>query len=165
MLRILCTALFCVALALVVGCSKPEGPDLVDVLCSCQEGGLGGGQLTIPGRVCTDSSKPDKFKSDMESLCKSKETTCLPFSCPAPIEHCGEISYSITPKGCPENSSPLAGGDFGQATSSAAPGSHVDVHGDDIHDFTVVPDSMVVSTTQDGTSLLFADVRATLPET
>ena len=36
MIRIL-FAVCCAALVLVVGCSKPEGPDLVDVTCVCDE--------------------------------------------------------------------------------------------------------------------------------
>jgi hypothetical protein len=143
MMRIGSWGALCVGLVLVVGCSKPEGPDLVDVTCSCKEGGPAGGIITISGRVCTDSADADKMADDMQSLCDDKETICIP-SCPAPIDLCAPISHFVTPKGCPENSSPLAGGDFGQARSVAAEGSHVDVHGDDIHDFTVVPESMTV---------------------
>jgi hypothetical protein len=57
----------------------------------------------------------------------------------------------------PNGSSPLAGGDFGQATAVAVSAT-IDVSGDDVEDFTTSLDELRIAATQGPVTLEFADI-------
>jgi hypothetical protein len=111
--------------------------------------------FSTPGWICTDLSDPDKVKDDAQSQCDAKETKCFP-TC-VKIENCGVFAAPVGIGMCPNNSSPQAGGDFGQATAVAASVT-IDVFGDDVDDFTTTLDVLFIATTQSNGSLEFADI-------
>jgi hypothetical protein len=143
-----------VASLVAAGCDPPTGPNLAALSCKCHDQ-ASGGPIVLDARICTDLSNPDKVLEDAQSQCDAKETKCVP-TC-IKIENCGIFE---APEGigmCPNNASPEAGGDFGQATAVAASVT-IDVFGDDVDDFTTTLDELFVATTQSDGSLEFADI-------
>src|SRR5512134_1139026 len=105
-----------VASCVVAGCDTPTGPNLAALSCKCDDQ-ASGGQIVLDARICTDLSDPEKVKKDAQSQCDAKESKCIP-TC-VKIENCGIFEAPVGIGMCPNNSSPEAGGDFGQATAVA----------------------------------------------
>ncbi len=150
--------------ALISACSDPPPPgrDLVRVSCTCFDGCAGGSLLPIDGAVCTDASVADNVEQAKEFLCDGKETTGFNV---CKIENCSPNFASIAGGGCPENDGDFSTGDFGQSTAVAVAPSSVAISGDDINDFSIMPETFQISTTQTGSSLFFGQISATLATT
>jgi hypothetical protein len=136
------------------GCDTPTGPNLAALSCKCddQASGL---PIVLDARICTDLSDPNKVKKDAQTQCDAKETKCFP-TC-VKIENCGVFEAPQAIGMCPNGSSPLAGGDFGQATAVAVSAT-IDVSGDDVEDFTTALDELRIAATQGPGTLEFADI-------
>ncbi len=136
------------------GCDTPTGPNLAAYTCKCDDQ-ASGGPVILDARICTDLSDPDKVKDDAQTQCDAKETKCFP-TC-VKIENCGIFEAPQSIGMCPNDSSPLAGGDFGQATAYAASVT-IDVFGDDVDDFTTSLDELRIAATQGPGTLELADI-------
>jgi hypothetical protein len=152
--RALAPSLLLLVTVVSAGCDTPTGPNLAAYTCKCddQASGL---PILLDARICTDLSNPNKVKEDAQTQCDAKETKCFP-TC-VKIENCGIFEAPQSIGMCPNNSSPLAGGDFGQATAIAASVT-IDVFGDDVDDFTTTLDELRISATQGPGTLEFADI-------
>src|SRR6187399_176134 len=136
--RSFASSLLLLASVVSAGCDTPTGPNLAALSCKCHDQ-ASGGDIVLPARICTDLSKPDQVKDDAQTQCDAKETKCFP-TC-VKIENCGVFEAPAAIGMCPNNASPLAGGDFGQATAVAASVT-IDVFGDDVEDFTTTLDEL-----------------------
>src|SRR5215203_3630029 len=136
------------------GCDTPTGPNLAAYTCKCDDQ-ASGGTVILDARICTDINDPNKVKEDAQTQCDAKETKCFP-TC-VKIENCGIFDAPQSIGMCPNNSSPLAGGDFGQATAHAVSVT-LDVFGDDVEDFTTTLDELKIQATQGPGTLEFADI-------
>jgi hypothetical protein len=148
---------------LLTACPEPPppGPDLVDVVCICSDGCLGGQNIALPGEVCTTGSE-ENVEIAANFLCESKETLGI-FVCK--IDNCGFTQTSVVPRGCPADNGEHNTGDFGQSRIFAiVPPSRVDVSGGDINDFTLEPDELRIDTTLEGDQLQFSFVQGFLAE-
>ena len=136
------------------GCDTPTGPNLAAYTCKCddQASGL---PVILDARICTNLSDPNKVKEDAQTQCDAKETKCFP-TC-VKIENCGIFEEPQAIGMCPNGSSPMAGGDFGQATAYGASVT-IDVFGDDVDDFTTTLDELRIAATQGPGTLELADI-------
>jgi hypothetical protein len=151
-------------LAFLVGCPEPPPPgsDTVDVTCVCDQSC--GGQITVPGLVCTNASDPENVETAVRFVCDKKETIGTP-NLECKIENCGPQFRFVTTGACPADNGDFYTGDFGQAVSEAVPPSTVRVEGDDIIDFDIEPETFHVETTVTGSELFFASMVGTLATT
>jgi hypothetical protein len=152
--RALAPSLLLLVSVVFAGCDTPTGPNLAALSCKCHDQGSGG-DIILPARICTDLSKPDKVKDDAQAQCDAKETKCFP-TC-VKIENCGVFEAPAAIGMCPNNASPLAGGDFGQATAVAT-SAEIQVTGGDVEDFTTALDELRIAATQSGGMLELADI-------
>lgn len=152
--RALAPSLLLLVSVVSAGCDTPTGPNLAAYTCKCDDQ-ASGGSVILDARICTDLSDPNKVKEDAQTQCDAKETKCFP-TC-VKIENCG-IFEAPQPIGmCPNNSSPMAGGDFGQATAHAVSVA-IEVFGDDVDDFTTTLDELKIQATQGPGTLELADI-------
>ena len=152
--RALAPSLLLLVSVVSAGCDTPTGPNLAAYSCKCHDQ-ASGGPIILDARICTDINDPAKVREDAQTQCDAKETKCFP-KC-VKIENCGIFEEPQSIGMCPNNSSPLAGGDFGQATAVAA-SIVIDVFGDDVDDFTTTLDELKIAATQGPGTLEFADI-------
>lgn len=161
--QILCALLLGGLAALLPGCSgPPPGPDLVETTCVCTDQCNAGAKLRLGGVVCTDASKPDNVTEATKSLCSGKET--IGFNI-CKITNCSAQPPVVTSHGCPADNGEFKSGDFGQTLANAVAPSTVRISGSDIHAFTIVPQELLAQTTQDGSTLSFTFLQASLGST
>lgn len=152
--RALAPSLLLLVSVVSAGCDTPTGPNLAAYTCKCHDQ-ASGGPVILDARICTDIADPAKVREDAQTQCDAKETKCFP-KC-VKIENCGIFEEPQSIGMCPNNSSPLAGGDFGQATAYAASVT-IDVFGDDVDDFTTTLDELRIAATQGPGTLELADI-------
>lgn len=152
--RALAPSLLLLVSVLSAGCDTPTGPNLAEYTCKCHDQ-ASGGPVILDARICTDINDPNKVRDDAQTQCDAKETKCIG-KC-IKIENCGIFDAPQSIGMCPNNSSPLAGGDFGQAMAHAV-SVQIDVFGDDVDDFTTTLDELKIQATQGDGTLEFADI-------
>jgi hypothetical protein len=152
--RALAPSLLLLVSVVSAGCDTPTGPNLAAYTCKCDDQ-ASGGTVILDARICTDINDPNKVKEDAQTQCDAKETKCFP-TC-VKIENCGIFEAPQSIGMCPNNSSPMAGGDFGQATAHAV-SVVIDVFGDDVDDFTTTLDELKMQATQGPGTLELADI-------
>ena len=162
--RRLLGALLLAGLAMLLpGCSgPPPGPDLVSTTCLCIDQCNAGAKLRLAGALCTDASNPNNVADATQSLCSGKET--IGFNI-CKITDCKAQPAVVTAHGCPADNGKFKSGDFGQTLANAVAPSTVKISGSDIHAFTILPQSFLAQTTQDGSTLSFTFLQASLGTT
>lgn len=147
----------------LAACSDPPppGPDLVIVGCKCHDS-CAGDSIFVPGEVCAESADPDAVDEAKKFICGEKET--IGFNV-CKIEDCEPQSSDPILDGCPADNGDYHAGDFAQATASTVEPSIVHVGGDDIIDFSIVPETFIVTTTQSGSTLFFGSFVGSLGTT
>ena len=149
---------------LLLGCpdAPPPGPDLVDVNCLCKDTCNGTALIPVQGAVCTDATVPQNLQDSIKFLCKRKETVGFNV---CKITDCSPQFHNVTTHGCPADNGDFVTGDIGQSLAKAVPPSKVVVSGEDINRFTITPQSFVVHTTQEGSTLNFTFLQGSLGTT
>ncbi len=158
--RLLCALFMGGVAVLLPACSgPPPGPDLVETTCVCIDQCNANAKLRLGGVVCTDASIPDNITEATKSLCSGKET--IGFNI-CKITGCSAQAPIVTAHGCPADNGEFKSGDFGQTIANAVAPSTVKISGSDIHAFTIEPEAFLAQTTQDGSTLSFTFLQASL---
>jgi hypothetical protein len=134
----------------------------VETTCLCIDQCNAGAKLRLGAVVCTDASKPDNVTEATKSLCSGKET--IGFNI-CKITDCKAQPPIVTSHGCPADNGKFKSGDFGQTLANAVAPSTLKISGSDIHAFTILPQTFLAQTTQDGSTLSFTFLQASLETT
>ncbi|HXU32476.1 MAG TPA: hypothetical protein VN851_18060 [Thermoanaerobaculia bacterium] len=158
--RLLCALFIGGVVVALSGCpGPPPGPDLVETTCVCIDQCNANAKLRLGGVVCTDASNPDNVTEATQSLCSGKET--IGFNI-CKITDCNAQPPILTPHACPADNGEFKSGDFGQTIANAVAPSTVKISGSDIHAFTIAPEAFLAQTTQEGGTLSFTFLQASL---